>query len=135
MTKVDCAGQPSPSFVRPTCSTPVSNRVGRRSVLLVRAAEADMSANRNQRWPTPLVPCSPKGGGDHANIVASFNSWTCQPKATKRAIRSSVEGELRAAFDGHVVVGIEDDQFAQSQVTSIGSGLGRDPFLQVAIAH
>ena len=33
-----------------------------------------------------------------------------------------------------MVVGIEDDELAQPQVTGLRSGLGRDPFLQVAIA-
>jgi len=109
--------------------------VCRRSVLLVRTAEANVGANHNNGGSIPLFAGSVQGRGDRIDVVTPFNLLDMPAESCEARHTIFCEGQLCAAFDGDVVVGIQDDQLAQPQVTSIGSGFGRDPFLQVPIAH
>ena len=81
-----------------------------------------------------LFPGSLERGGDRVDVVALFDSLDVPAERGETGHPVFGKGQLRAAFDRDVVVGIEDDELAQPQMTGLRSGLGRDPFLQVAIA-
>ena len=108
--------------------------VGRRGVLLVGTAEADVGANLNQGGPARLFPGSLERVGDHVDVVALLDPLDVPAERGETGHAVFGKGQLRAAFDRDVVVGIEDDELAQPQVTGLRSGLGGDPFLQVAVA-
>ena len=108
--------------------------VGRRSVLLVGTAEADVGANLNQGGPVPFFSGSLQREGNRIDVVALFDLLDVPAERGETSHAVFGKGQLRAAFDRDVVVGIEDDELAQPQVTRLRSGLGRDSFLQVAIA-
>ena len=108
--------------------------VGRRGVLLVGAAIANVGANLNQGWPARLFPGSLQRGGDGVDVVALFDLLDVPAECGETGHAVFGKGQLRITFDRDVVIGIEDDEFSQPQVTRIGPGLGRNSFLQVAIA-
>jgi hypothetical protein len=93
--------------------------VGRRGVLLVGTAEADVGANLNQGGPARLFPGSLQRGGDRVDVVALFDPLDVPAESGETGQTVFGEGQLRAAFDRDVVVGIEDDELAQPQVTGI----------------
>ncbi len=72
--------------------------------------------------------------GDCVDVVALFDPLDVPPESGETGHTVFGKGDLRAPFDRDVVVGIEDDELAQPQVAGLRPGLGRDPFLQVAIA-
>ena len=93
--------------------------VGRRGVLLVGTAEADVGANLNQGGPASLFPGSLERGGDRVDVVALFDPLDVPAESGETGHTVFGKGQLRAAFDRDVVVGIEDDELAQPQVTGL----------------
>ena len=59
-----------------------------------------------------------KGEGYRIDVVALFDALNVPAEGGKTLDAIFGKGELRAAFDGDVVVGIERDQFAQPQMTA-----------------
>ncbi len=105
-----------------------------RRVLLVGTAEPDVGPNRDQGGPVPLFPGLLQRGGNRVDVVALLDPLDVPAERGEAGCTVFRKGQFRAAFDRDVIVGIEDNQLAQPQVPGLRSGLGRDPFLQVAIA-
>src|ERR1039458_3235934 len=90
-----------------------------RSGLFLRTAETDVGANHNQGRPAAFCPCSLQRGGDRVDVIALFDSLNVPTESGETCHTIFGEGQFRAALDCDVVVGIEHDEFAQSEVTSL----------------
>jgi hypothetical protein len=108
--------------------------VGCSGVLLVGTPEANVSANGNQGRPsgffTGLLECE----CDRSDVVAPLHSLHVPAESVEPLQTVFGEREFRAAFDGDVVVGIKNDEFAQMLVTRIRTSLGRNTLLKISIA-
>ena len=93
--------------------------MGRGGVLLVGTAEADVCANLNQRGPARLFPGSLDRVGDLVDVVAILDPLDMPAESGETGHPVFGKGQLRAAFDRDVVVGIEDDELAQPQVAGL----------------
>ena len=93
--------------------------MGRRGVLLVGTTKADVGANLNQGGPASLFPGSLQRGGNCVDIVALFDPLDVPAESGETGHPVLGEGQLRAAFDRDVVVGIEDDELPQPQVAGL----------------
>ena len=71
--------------------------------------------------------------GDRVDVVALFDPLDVPAERGEPSQAVFGKGEFGTAFDRDVIVGIEDDELAQSQMAGFRACLGRDPFLQVAV--
>ena len=106
--------------------------VGLGTVVLGGGAVADMRSNRDQARPRVRLggrDC----GVDRGNVVAVFDSRRVPAIGVEPLQHVLVERHRRRPVELDVIVVVEVDQLAQTEVAGQRSRLGRDPFLEIAI--
>ena len=108
--------------------------VGPGRVLLVRRAEADVRAHRDQRGPPGLCLRGGDGRVDGVDVVAVGHLLHVPVVGGEARADVLGEGEVGGAVDGDVVVVVEDDELAELLVAGERGGLAADALHHVAVA-
>ena len=101
-------------------------------VLLVRAAVADVRADRDERRPVVVVRGLDRGV-DAVEVVAVRRRAGCASRRRRSARGRPRTRPCRGAVELDVVVVVEEDELAEPEVAREARGLGRDALLEVAV--
>ena len=102
------------------------------AVLLVRAAVADVGPDRDQARPV-VGPGGLDGRLDRADVVAVLDPARVPAVGIEALDDVLGEGHRRRPVELDVVVVVEDDELAESEVPGEARRLGGDAFLEIAV--
>ena len=104
------------------------------SVLLVRRPIADVAAHGDERRPGGLGLGRRQGGVDGRDVVAVAHPLCVPAVGVEPRAHVLGEGDVGAALDGDVVVVVEDDELAETQVPGQRGGLRGHALHHAAVA-